>query len=79
MPIVLTKRESQVLLLRWMGVPMKQVAARLGIAVSTAKTHLARIFLKCGGVQSSLEAIHTLTPTVCRRCPRGLAAQLAHR
>jgi len=52
----LTDREHQVLRLLAMGSPVKQVAARLDISISSVNTYRARIFTKLG-IRSNAELI----------------------
>jgi DNA-binding CsgD family transcriptional regulator len=62
----LTKREWQVAKLQATGLSHKEVADRLGISLSTVKTHLGRMFAKAH-VRSSLELQQRLRPnlTLC--------------
>lgn len=45
---LLTRRETEVLQLLGAGMPAKQVAARMGLSVSSVNTYRARIFRKMG-------------------------------
>jgi DNA-binding NarL/FixJ family response regulator len=53
---VLTNREREVLQLMAYGLPNKQIAARLGISLSTVKFHVASILEKLR-VESRTEAV----------------------
>jgi DNA-binding NarL/FixJ family response regulator len=55
-PPVLTHREQQILELLADGLGNKQIAARLGIATNTVKTHLELLFYKLD-VSSRAEAV----------------------
>jgi DNA-binding NarL/FixJ family response regulator len=63
----LSPREGQVIEARRRGAAVKQIAADLGIAISTVKTHLGRVFLKTNA-HSSAQAIQCLRHERCRRC-----------
>lgn len=52
----LTPRQLEIMALLTSGLPNKQIARRLGIAVETVKTHLERIFERLG-VGSRTEAV----------------------
>jgi DNA-binding NarL/FixJ family response regulator len=57
----LTPRQRQIVKLQARGLVQKEIADRLGIALSTVKTHLARSFLKTGshsgpGLQGQIRA-----------------------
>jgi DNA-binding NarL/FixJ family response regulator len=66
--MLLSAREKQIALARGHGQPIKAIAGDLGIAESTVKTHLGRIFAKLG-VQCSLELLHLMQPQDCAACP----------
>jgi len=50
----ISKKEIEVISLLKLGLPHKQIAARLDISINTMRTYLARIYRKCN-VNSSLE------------------------
>jgi len=75
MTVRLTKREREVLLLRMEGQQVKEIAARLQIAIPTVKTHLWHIASKAGG-GTTIDILNRLTPGRCFTCRHGLAALL---
>jgi DNA-binding CsgD family transcriptional regulator len=64
----LSVREAEVVAHRARGFTVKETAAHLGIAVSTVKTHLARIYLKLD-VVCSVDLVRWVQDHRCQNCP----------
>lgn len=64
----LTPRQLEVLLLAAEGLSSKEIGARLGIAESTAKNHLAAVFERLG-VSSRMELVRMLADTGLKPIP----------
>jgi DNA-binding NarL/FixJ family response regulator len=71
----LTPREWQVAELQATGLSHKEIACRLGISLSTTKTHLTRMFAKTN-VQSSLQFQQRIGPNLRLHDLRGMRSKI---
>ena len=75
-PFGLTAREVEVLRLLAGGTPTREIAARLGISVHTARNHVQNIIRKCDA-HSKLEAVSTALREGVIRTPARPASEMS--